>query len=93
LNTGRTPLKLNDQNLEDDATITREDLNNWKNFQTYYRKNTCVKNLPSCRFPQTITYPGTEGFAFTIQDRVIKTRKRREALLTKECDQQMQKIR
>jgi hypothetical protein len=27
---GHTPLKLNDQNVEEDVTITQEDLNTWK---------------------------------------------------------------
>jgi hypothetical protein len=27
---GYTPFKLNDQNVEDDVTITQEDLNTWK---------------------------------------------------------------
>ena len=64
----------------------------WKNSQTYYRKNTSAKNLPYCGFPQVITYPRTEGFAVTIQNRVIKTSKLWESLFTSGCDQQMQKM-
>ena len=51
---------MNDQDVEDDVTVTHEDLNTWKtnpykeDSHTLYRKITWTKNPPYCGFLQAI---------------------------------------
>ena len=80
--------------MEDDVRITREDLNTWKTkiLSGKIPRLTTGKTLvqrffPTVAFVKVIAYPGKEGFAITIQDPVIKTRKLWEALFTSGCDQ------
>ena len=66
---GHTRLKLNDQNMEDDVTITQEDLNTWKkkpymeNYQTLYRKIRWTENAPYSGFPHAISILKRKGIA------------------------------
>jgi hypothetical protein len=75
---GYTPLKLNVQNVEDDVTISEEDLNTWRTktqhgkFPNSLQENHMDKESSPLWLSTGCIYPETEGFAVTIQDRVIK---------------------
>jgi len=80
--TGYTPLQLNVQNMEDDITISEEDLNTWR-MQTLHGK--FLNSLQEKHVDEDSStlwlsagciyiYTETEGFAVAIQDWVIKTR-------------------
>jgi hypothetical protein len=77
---GYTPLKLNVQNMEDDITISEENMNTWRT-QTLHGKfpNSLQENhVDEDSYPLWLSAgcicTETEGFAVAIQDRAIKTR-------------------
>jgi len=73
-------LKLNDQNTDDDVTITQEDLNTWKTktlhgkFPNSLQKNHVDKESSLLLLSTGYIYPEMKHFAVTTQDPVIKTR-------------------
>jgi hypothetical protein len=77
---GYTPLKLNDQIVEDDATITQEDLNTCKTkilhgkLPDFLQENYMDKGSSQLWLSTGYIYPEMEGFVVAIQDWVIKTR-------------------
>lgn len=77
---GYTSFKLNEQIVEDDVTITQENLNIWGEnplhgkFPLYLQENRVDKES-SLLWPSAgYIYPVTESLALAIQDSVIKTK-------------------
>jgi hypothetical protein len=77
---GYTPLKLNVQDMEDDITISEEDLNTWRTqtlhgkFLNSLQENHVDEDSSSLWLSAGCIYTETEGFAVAIQDWVIITR-------------------
>jgi hypothetical protein len=75
-----TPLKLNDQNVEDDMTISQEDLNTWKTktlhgkFPNSVQEYHVDKESSLLWLSADSIYPEMEGFAVAIHNCGIKPR-------------------
>jgi len=77
---GYIPLKLNVQNMDDDITISEEELNTWRTqtphgrFPNSLQENHVDEDSSPLWLSAGCICTGTEGFAVAIQDWVIKTR-------------------
>ena len=77
---GYTPFKLNEQIVEDNITITQENLNIWEGkplhgkFPLYLQENRVDKESSLLWPSADYIYPVTESLALSIQDTVIETR-------------------